>query len=53
MKSEIIVICEGSADATFIRTFLKMRGHRRNLRFLNYPDGKRMRRAVCKKAFSQ
>ena len=40
MKSEIVVICEGSVDATFVRTFLRKRGYKRNVHFLSYPQGK-------------
>lgn len=40
-KSEIIVLCEGSADAVFVRRFLKLRGYdKRKVRVRPYPAGK-------------
>ncbi len=40
-KTEVVVICEGSADATFCRRFLKLRGYdHRKVRVLPFPAGK-------------
>lgn len=40
-KSEVIVLCEGSADATFVRRFLALRGYNhRKVRVLGFPAGK-------------
>jgi hypothetical protein len=42
MKTEIVVLCEGDTDATFIRSFLRRRGYdaRRQVRFVVGPKGR-------------
>ena len=40
-KTEVIVLCEGSADATFVRRFLALRGYNhRKVRVIDYPAGR-------------
>lgn len=40
-RSEVVVLCEGSADETFVRRFLKLRGYDyRKVRTVQYPEGK-------------